>query len=457
MHTPFVTRLRSAALSSVALAFSWILAGPGTAHAQAPPAPPPGYLFDMSSMGKAWGDMLKGYGIYVNGGFEEDLFGYLSGGRKTGAGFQGEYTLGLDLDLKQIAGIPGAAIHISTDDRTGENPSRWNGSGIANTANYGPNDAYRLGELSYDQDLFNDHVRILVGRIADNIDFSSSELYCQFLFSTCGNGPGGIWYFNNDNPSYPVANWGGRITIKPTLSTYFRTGAYQEESNEGASNEGGFFDNRWGFSHNEGVFVPAELGYKTNFDNDAYPRAINFGGWWDTAQFTYPLPSPTGSTHKDRTALYFNLQQMLYRVDNTTQRGLTAFAFGGFDTSNEGPISKEVGGGLWDKGPLPFRPADSLGISFLWFNWNNAYATAFQDANGVPLRKNEYQLEVNYGFELAPGVELKPVLAYFINPDMEFGLVLPYNKRPSNAWLFGAQVSLSPNGAFGLPAFVRTN
>ena len=482
MQAPFVTRLRSAALSSALLASSWILASPGTVHAQgAPPAPPPGYLFDMSSAGKAWGQMLKSYGIYVNGGFEENIYSVPSGGRKTGTFFQGEYTLGLDLDMNRILGIPGAAIHISTDDRTGPNPSRYYGSGISSTANYGPNDAYRLAELSWDQDLFNDHVRILVGRIADNIDFDTSELYCQFLFSTCGNT--NSWYFNHLNSSYPGVEWGGRITLKPTLSTYFRTGAYEENSlGSGgvAPNYGWPWDPNFSFVENkatQGVFVPAEMGYKTNFDNDAYPRGFDVGGYWDTSAFNDPLynssglPLPLGShilhdgkslALKDRTGVYVQAQQMVYRVDNTSQRGLTVFGEALFDTSGGGPVQHQVVGGLWDKGPLPFRPADSLGFSVNWWQFNQRFEQALMESYGLQgpantPNHNEYELELNYGFELAPGVELKPVVAYWIHPDMAFGLSFPGKTHANNAWLVGAQLSLSPNGAFGLPAFVRTN
>jgi len=275
MQAPVVTRLRSVALGGAFLATSWILASPGTAHAQGqpPPAePPPGYMFDMSGIGKPFGEMLKSYGIYLNGGAETNFFGYI-GGRKTGTQGQGEDTLGLDLDLKQMFGIPGAAIHISTDDRWGANPGRFVGGGIFSTANYGPQDNYRLGELSWDQDLFNDHVRILVGRIADNIDFSGSELYCRYLFSICGN-LFNAWYFNDGNPSYPVATWGGRVTIKPSLTTYFRFGAYQETTVQAAN---AAFGKSFDFGHNTGVFIPLEIGYKTGFDQDPFPRGFYIG------------------------------------------------------------------------------------------------------------------------------------------------------------------------------------
>jgi porin len=457
MQAPSVRSLRCAALSSAFLATSWILGSPETALAQGqpagPPPPPPGYMFDMSTMGKAWGEMLKSYGIYLNGGFEENFYGVPSGGRKTGSFFQGEYTLGADLDMNHIAGIPGAAIHISTDGRSGPNPSRFYGSGIGSTANYGPEDLYRLGELSWDQTLFNDHVRILVGRLADNIDFSGSELYCLFLFSVCGNGPN-AWYFNNANPSYPVSTWAGRVTIKPTLTTYIRAGAYQETSIQAAPNHGGWPGDNWDFGHNVGVFVPVEAGYKTNFNQDPYPRGINLGTYLDTSRFT---EADTGFVKRNRQAVYANVQQMVWRPDMVTQRGVTLFAAGLVDTKNEGPIQDELVAGFSGKGLVPGRPIDTLQFSVIWWNWNNKWRDAFFTSNGVVLKKDEYAFELNYGFELAPGVELKPVVAYWVNPDFEFGLFNPTVKHNDHAWLLGAQISLAPNAAFGLPAFARTN
>ena len=143
MQASTVTRLRSALMTGAFLAASWIMVTPGAAQAQqapsggsvgqattvslggqtqlaqqmtpppppmmapAPPPPPPpappAYLFDMSSMGKSWGEMLKGYGIYLNGGSETNIFGWVSGGRKTGINMQGENTLGADLDMNRIA------------------------------------------------------------------------------------------------------------------------------------------------------------------------------------------------------------------------------------------------------------------------------------------------------------------------------------------------------------------
>ena len=472
MRSPIVTSLRNAALSSALLAASWALASPGTAVAQqvvvppppavAPPppppppaAPPPGYWFDMSSIGKPYGDILKGYGIYLNGGSETNVFGWLTGGRKTGVNTGGENTLGADLDLKTMFGIPGAAIHISTDERWGQNPARFAGSSVFNTANYGPNDGYRLGELSWDQDLFNDHVRILVGRIADNIDFASNDqgIYCQFLFSTCGQI--NAWYFNNANPSYPVANWGGRITLKPSLTTYIRAGAYQETTIEGAPNHLGWPGESWDFGHNKGVFIPVEIGYKTNFDQSPFPTGFDAGGYYDSSKFTPFLARPL-ETARGRSAVYIQGSQMVFRPDMSSHRGITAFAEVLWDTADRGPIADEQVAGITWLGPLLYRPADRFQFSAVHWDFNRSFAQSFQLATGIPMARSEWQLEIDYAYQLAPGVTLQPTVAYFINPDGN-GLETTPPKRLKNAWVIGAQLAVGLNGAFGLPSFTRTN
>jgi porin len=479
MRAPIVSRLKSAVLSSAFLASCWILASPGTADAQQaappppptaapapppPPQPPPGYMFDMSGVGKAWGDMLKSYGIYLNGGSETNMFGFVSGGRKTGINMQGENTLGADIDMNRLAGIPGAAIHISTDERWGQNPARYFGAGVVTTANYGPTDAYRLGELSWDQDLFNDHVRILVGRIADNIDFSANDqaIYCQFLLVTCGQANG--WYFNTPNPSYPVSTWGGRITIKPSLTTYFRVGAYQETSIEAAGNHFGWPGASWDFGHDEGVFIPIEIGYKTNFDQSPFPTGFDIGGYYDSSHFIEPGTAALSNPRQGRSGLYLQASQMIFRPDMNSHRGLTVFGEALWDTADNGPVAEQYVAGFTWTGPCICRPADRLQFAANYWSFNRNYVQAFSAMTtglGLPPlgTRTSWQLELDYAYQMAPGIQLIPVVAYQINPDMgEVGYALPLpTSRLRNSWMVGAQLAIGLNGAFGLPAFARTN
>jgi hypothetical protein len=82
-----------------------------------------------------------------------------------------------------------------------------------------------------------------------------------------------------------------------------------------------------------------------------------------------------------------------------------------------------------------------------------------------PYANSEWELELNYNYKLAPGISIIPVAAYFINPDgLSYGgtsfpgqSIPPTTTHFKNAWLLGAQLAIGLNGAFGLPAFVRTD
>lgn len=452
MRVAIITGLGCATLRRAFLAAGCAAAMIGTAHAQgrSPEELPPRYMFGMSTIGQSWGEMLKGYGIYLNGGAYQNFYHYFQG-RKTGSEGQGEDTFGADLDMGRIAGIAGAAIHISTDLRWGANPSDFTGAGIMNTANYGPNDSYRLAELSWGQSLLNDHVRVLVGRMPDNIDFAVSDIYCQFLFSTCGQV--NSWYFDNSNPSYPVSNWGARVTLKPTLSSYFRSGIYRESTIQSAPNHFGWPGTSWGFGHTAGMFVPVEIGYNTNVDQDPLPRGFDIGGYYDSSRAIDPI----GRIRQGRSALYLQAQQMVVRPDPSSRRGITVFAEAFFDTGGAGPIARQFVGGFSWTGPLRERPAEALNVSVNYWQWNRTWIQAFEAATGAPPSRSQWLLELNYGYQLAPGVELKPVVGYVINPDLEFGLATPTRKRVSSSWIVGAQLAVGFTGACGLPAFIRTN
>lgn len=511
MQASTIIRVRGALMTGAFLAASWIMVSPGVAEAQqaapsagtigqpsavssgtqiqlaqqttpppppvvapAPPPPPaaqPGYLFDMSSMGTSFGNMLKSYGIYLNGGSETNLFGWISGGRKTGVNMQGENTLGADFDMNHIAGIPGAAVHISVDERWGQNPGGFAGMANLTTANYGPQDNVRLGELSWDQDLANDHIRILVGRIADNIDFNTSEITCRFLFDICGN-YSSMWYLTNNNPSYPVATWGGRMTVKPTLETYLRFGAYQETTAAAGLNT---FSQSFDFGHNTGVFIPVEMGYKTNGDQSPFPTGAYIGGWYDSSRYTDAF----GHSFQGRSAIYGEFQQMIYRPDPKGDRGLTLFGEAMIGTSDLGPISNNFTGGFSWVGPMASRPGDQLNLGFTYEGMNRSYQHAFQrgciadsayypGVTGLarsyacsPYASSNWIVELNYNYKLAPGISIIPAVAYFINPNP--GDTFPGSSIPpttthfKNAWMVGAQLAIGLNGAFGLPAFVRTD
>ena len=432
----------------------------GTA-AQATTPAPDGYLFNLQ-VGKSIGKALANDGIYIDGSYI-NITGYNAGGGvQNGAYSDGDATLGINLDMGKIAGIQGAQIHFYVDDRQGPNSSGWTGVHTDEPFVYGPNDAFRLTELDWDQSLFNDHVRILVGRINDLGDFDTFDFACQFVDYTCANSS--FFYYNNNNSADPVSAWGGRITFKPTLQTYFRIAA---EASDGSGYYNGPAQG-WNLSmtHDNGVFLPVEVGYKTDFSSSSYPSQYDVGGFYDSGNYsafmfakdavTQMLVSSTFSDGVPREGFWAQAAQMVWRPDMNSKRGITLFGEIEAMATGQAPIQDEIDGGMVWRGPLAQRPNDSLNLIAEYYKFSNQVfsTTGVAMGNSVRPSKDMTALQADYNFVPAPGVSISPFFEYFINPDM-MGMAAP--NRIKTASEVGGMFQFILPDLLGLPTLARVN
>jgi carbohydrate-selective porin OprB len=460
---PFATA--SAQMSSLqeqwlAQAQSGNTQGPASPAPAVETAPASGYLFSLvNPEAQSIGQTLANKGIYLDGLVDGVLSAVPAGGLRQGTVQDGEVFFGTDLDMKQIAGIAGAQMHISFDERYGPNPANYSGSTFDVPYNYGPQNFF-LSELSWDQSLFDDHVRLLIGRINPEVDFDTSNLYGQFVTEAVNSNSIG-YYYDNGAPVVPITSWGGRITLKPTADTYVRTGAYQSGDQSYLYNQTGSSHGfQFGSAHASGALVPFEAGYQSDFSSDAYPRQYDVGGYVDTS--TYREPGRVNTYGTDRSAVYLQAQQMVWRAnpkDKNDERGLSLFAQAFWSTSGAVPNTAFYEAGLWDKGPFAARPNDSFGVVFVVAQLSQSVEQGFIDQlaphGGGHLASSEQTLEVNYGYELAPGMEMKPYLQYIQNPD-QYGLGIP-NPKVTNAVVVGFNYTITIPSLLGLPSLTRSN
>ncbi|HEY0184140.1 MAG TPA: carbohydrate porin [Rhodopila sp.] len=418
----------------------------------------PGDFFSLTSLGKSAGQTLKDAGIYLNLGFQSEIQANIMDGRKRGAAYTGEPFGGVDLDLERILGIPNAAFHIVFDERIGRTVSFMAATNAPLQDSFGPSQRFRLSELSYDQSLFNDHLRLLVGRINPTSDYLISDFSCLFIAATCAQPQS--WYFNTAENPYPTSTWGARLTIKPTLPTYLRFGAYEEDPSLLMDNNAGF---SWGAQHAVGVFIPVEAGYETSLSTARYPQHFAIGGYTDTSSYIEPsgtFGGPGTTRDGDRSAMWALLQQTVWRPDPGTNRSLELFAQVYVATSGYQEYSKSfVVGGLM-RGPFPSRPNDTFG--FIGYNYTlNQRATenvnsmiASQGGRGT-INPAQFNIQLNYGFRLAPGIFFKPDIEYDINPD-QLNNPNP-NPKIHDALVVGFQFSINIPESLGMPTWVRSH
>jgi carbohydrate-selective porin OprB len=432
----------------------------GTA-AQATTPAPDGYLFNLQ-VGKSVGQALANQGIYIDGSYI-NITGYNAGGGvSNGTYSDGDATLGINLDMGKIAGIQGAQIHFYVDDRQGPNAMGFTGVHTDDPFVYGPNDAFRLTELDWDQSLFNDHVRILVGRINDLGDFDTFDFACNFVDYTCANTS--FFYYNDSNSADPVSAWGGRVTFKPTLQTYFRIAA---EASDGS----GFYNGPnegWNLSmtHDNGVFLPVEFGYKTDFSSSSYPSQYDVGGFYDSGNYsanmfakdavTQMLVASTYTDGVPREGFWAQAAQMVYRPDMNSKRGITLFGEVEAMATGQAPIQDELDGGMVWRGPIASRPNDSLNLIAEYYKFSNQVfsTTGVAMGNSVRPSKDMTALQADYNFAPAPGISISPFYEYFINPDMD-GMAAP--NRVKSASEVGGMLQIILPDLLGLPTLARVN
>ena len=427
------------------------------AMAQSTDGSRPGDLFSVDQIGQAAGQVLKNHGIYLDAGYVNDILADVKGGNETGATSAGDAFVAAHFDMNTIAGIPNASMHVIFDDRTGKNASTLAGTQFGLSGINGPSDTIRLSEFSWDQMLFDDHLRLLVGRINPTADFATFDLACSFVSNiTCAQPF--AWYVNTSGVAFPVSTWGGRATIKPTLPSYLRVGVYQDQPIQNAVTEHGF---NWGINTSTGVFIPFEAGVQTDFSSTRYPFQYDVGGYYDTGRFTVPPASGiTDLNRRGRTGFYAQAEQTVWRPDASTNRSLTLFggvlaATGGFQ---DYPVS--VYTGAYQRGTFPSRPNDALGFEATYVTINKkaqGQVVDTFDSLGLtaPNHANEWVFEVNYKIAIALGVDLVPIAQYVVHPDA-IGFHTP---RPGvdHAFVVGAQVDINLGEILGLPHWIRLN
>jgi porin len=154
------------------------------------------------------------------------------------------------------------------------------------------------------------------------------------------------------------------------------------------------------------------------------------------------------------------LQQTVWRPDPNTNRSLTLF--GGVLTATGGeqvyPLS--VYTGLYLRGPFTARPNDAVGFEATYVTINkDAQGQVIDTYDGLgltaPNHSNQWILETNYKFAIAPGISLVPDAQYVVHPD-EIGFNNPA-PGAEHAFVVGVQVAIDVGEAIGLPHWTRAD
>jgi len=364
-------------------------------------------------------------GILINSAFYDDFQGNPVGGLSHGTANAGAGTIGADADLGTLAGITGGRFHLLFTYEYGDTLQKNIGNFIKSQDWYLPFQKFQLAQLSYEQNFLGGVVNVLGGRISAATLFARPTFGCQFISgSQC---PYDLPVFTGGFSGFPYATWGGRLRINPTDKIYVESGIFSVDPNR---------KNLHGFNPSlktaTGIVAPVEIGYESDFTNDRYPRHYKIGAWYNNAPFTDPLlntqrrsralfgGAPLART-SDRGGVYALFDQAIYRPD-ASHRAL--YVLGSFAMPFD---RRELFGfqntlGVYDVGPFAARPHDSMGLMVTQLILTHAETEFLNDLlrkNGSKtfVNRNQYNIEVNYGFQPVPGVTISPNAEYIIHPD----------------------------------------
>ena len=385
---------------------------------------------------------MEDHGITPSVTFETDLAGNVSGGRSTGFAEADNLGLNLVFDLKKLADIPGATFLASAAQRSGSSLSQDRIGNVFSVQQVYGGETFHLIDLAWQQELLNDRVEVVMGRIAAGDDFLVSVADYLWMQNAFDGNPVGIFFNAPGMTAYPAATWGARVKIRPTPRSYLMGGIYngdpsiRSDAYHGAN-----------FTLHGPLYVMGEGCYQINGlpGDSLYRGDYKVGFWYDNSVFTdyntvgYGTPS---STIRGGWGVYSLFDQVIFPFGTrASQRGLAVF--GSVIATTREDISQMpwfFTFGFICRGAFSSRPTDLMGVAVAYGQFSGDLFDAesrehIMDPTIDP-QTHESVIEASYRFRFDKNsLFFQPNVQYVINP----GGTEKYN----NALVLGCQIGVN--------------
>jgi porin len=438
--------VRAARACGLALALStFLVSGAYAADLSVKDDPLPDYLSQENFWTRPYllGDLgrtkLAEQGITLSATMVDEAVTNLSGGVRNAGANAGQIGLGAVFDMAKLAGISGATFGITLVDRWGQNMSANDGAPDLQLINevFGRGDIVRLTEFYWDQKLFNDKLEVKFGRLPVGSDFFFDR--CDFINLTfCGGQPGNILggYIYN----WPVSQMG--VVVKTNLTNDVKLSVGVYDSNTEYLSTKPNFALLPTFADGDaggGVLVPVELAWRPTYHG--MPGIYKIGGWYNSDDSISAVKSFSNGLNlanlnpaqnralaalegngmtSSRYGYYFTFQQQLtspggsYKDAVDTKHGLFAFLNGSFGDHETSVQDYQISFGLRQVGTFASRPDDEIGFAVGTTHINSDIANV-EALLGLPSQGNEVPIELYYGWQATPWLNLKFDFQYIID------------------------------------------
>lgn len=360
------------------------------------------------------GQSLADHGIVaelgVTGIYQQNVHGGLSEHRRAGRN-SGSFDLELSADLQRLLGIEGASLFVHTEGRWSKSggidgPSVGSAFGV--NADAGPRRAADVTELWYEQSMLDDTLLLRVGKMDLTGGFECSGCPVAFDASAFANDETSQFlngaFVNNPTIPFPDYALGVAGYYNPVEGWYVSAGAVDAQND---ARETGL---RTAFHGEDYFFYVFETGVTPALrsPNGALQGAYRVGLWND--------PRPKGHSDateysRDDVGFYLSGDQMLTKENAGLEdsQGLGTFFRYGYADGKRNNITTFWSMGFQYQGLLESRDEDVLGMGFAQGIFSDAASTTYTE-------DYESVLELYYGAQVTPYMNISPSIQYVTNP-----------------------------------------
>ncbi|HEX5553969.1 MAG TPA: carbohydrate porin [Chitinophagaceae bacterium] len=341
----------------------------------------------------------------VTFGISESLEGYynFTGGIRSGSAYASTFDANMNIDLQKLIGFRGATFYVDLEDHAGDNPTNtltgdWQ---VFDKHNASP--FLQVLEIWYQQELFDRKLRVKVGKIDANTEFSVIDNGLEFINSSTQVTPT-LFVF----PTFPDP--------VPSINIFFTPGKlfYTSFAIDDANQRAGFL-NFYGDPTSvqpttDGALLLSESGLTwDHLPVSGKDGNLKLGLWKHSGNFS----KFDGHTRHGAEGFYLIADQTLWEPEsqNNENRGLRMYLEYTRTDSTVSPVYEHFGGGVEWAGPSANRPHDATGFG--------VHYVALSPGLHLP-KQNEINLETFYKFLITPWLNIKPDIQYIIHPGGQY-------------------------------------
>jgi porin len=355
------------------------------------------------------------------------------------------------IDLQKLIGDPDAQFRISETFHTLKEHGGTNngfqtdsGSAALSIVHQNTTEPNTLSWLSYDQKFLNGQIDWEIGRMNPQLLMYTPN--CDNIM-TCTDD---LLGYDASLPGPSFSTWTNKLIYNFTPTAYVQWILSEVDLHDQKTR--GF---HFGTDGDTGYINMAELAFKTNYKQTAYPYFWELGGWDENLGVPYKDPL-TSQLVSSTTGVGIQGQNIIWREDNgatnsqsNRRLGTVVRLFATPDNSNIYQGQLEVGLNVYSL--FPSRPNDVWGVKVTDFmlggHENKALNIAQLKVTGDTIARNSQYLEINGHVQLTPQVAFEPVVMYAINPD---SFITSKSPAPTGGFIVGAFVTINFGQMLGL-------